>query len=719
MRFAFPLPRLLHRIRLQHAIASFSLVLVLAFAGNTAASLHRSYRQTVADASEKLEGLARSAEVGTMRTIFEIDAMLLGLDRMLATLYSDAPRDGAAVKALLRQMNEQTLTVRDILLLDENGTQLNTAVAAWPRVRRFADRPFFTAQKVAGGLPSLFIGTPERSQNTGAWSMMVSRPLMRGDQFVGVIAAEVPTQSFTDFFNSIVTTPTMRLTLLLDDGTLLASEPHQEQAIGRIATFARPLLEHAARERGGLLATPAEQDDKPRLRAFRAVPARPLLVAASRERQDILAGWYDECVSALVTLALFAATAASLAWMLVRALDRQQATTSDLRRSEARLEEQTRLLQSTLEHMGEGLSVFDRHGRLVAWNERFLELLELPPDIGAGTDLREILRIQTARGDFGAVDVETEVSERWERFRRDPDVVRERRTPAGRVILLRRRQMPDGGVVGIYSDVTERKAAEEKLVEARNQAVLANRAKSEFLANMSHELRTPLNAIIGFSEMMRREQFGPLGNDRYKGYATDINESGIHLLDLINDVLDMSKIEAGKLELREEVISLRDAFLSTLSMMRERALARSVRVLADLDGNDVTAWADERAMKQILLNILSNAVKFSRDGGVVTGELRVTAAGEPVIEIRDQGIGMTEEELTRALEPFGQAQSTTTKRYEGTGLGLPITRRLVELHGGRLEIETSPGQGTLVRVVLPAGRRVEPEAIAETAGLAG
>jgi signal transduction histidine kinase len=709
------LNRALHLVRLQHAIVIFSAAVVIAFGANMTASLQRSHRQTMQDAAEKLEGVARAAEVGTMRTIFEIDAMLLGVDRMLESFYPDQKLSGAGVKGLLRQINEQTLTVRDIILLDDTGTQVNTAASTPSRLRNFADRPFFTAHKEREGLPSLFIGAPERSRNTGAWSIMMSRPLLRGDRFVGVLVAEVPMQTFNDFFNSIVTTPATRVSLLRDDGSLMASEPHQEEAIGRMPAFAPRVLAQLATSRSGTLLSSGAEDESPRLRSFRTVPARPLIVAASREEASILAGWEAERRNGIVTFAIFAATAASLTWMLVRALQRQQATTSKLRRSEGRLEEQTRLLQSTLEHMGEGLSVFDRDGQLVAWNARFLELIELPASVGIGTSIEEVLTIQATRGDFGEIDVETEVADRLERFVREPAVTMERQMRNGRWLLVRRRRMPEGGVVTLYSDITDSKAFEERLVEARNQAELANRAKSEFLANMSHELRTPLNAIIGFSEIMRKEFFGPLGSARYKDYAADINNSGVHLLDLINDVLDMSKIEAGKLELHEETVSLQEACLAALSMVRERARSRGIKVLANLEGPELMVWADQRSTKQILLNILSNAVKFSREGGVVTADIALAGRGEPCVEIRDQGIGMTPEELARALEPFGQAQSTTTKRYEGTGLGLPITRRLVELHGGRLEFETQPGQGTLVRILLPRERVIQLPANADLA----
>jgi signal transduction histidine kinase len=366
---------------------------------------------------------------------------------------------------------------------------------------------------------------------------------------------------------------------------------------------------------------------------------------------------------------------------------------------------EARLLQSTLENIGEGLSVFDSRGRLIAWNSRFCELLELPPDLTVGAPLRDILMLQTVRGDFGRDDPSVEVAKRLEWFYRDVPTTKERVTPQGRILQIRRRAMPDGSVVSVYSDITDLKASERKLIQARSQAEMANHAKSEFLANMSHELRTPLNAIIGFSEIIAHELFGPLGNEKYLDYMKDIHQSSLHLLSIINDVLDMSKIEAGKLELSKEPLNIRHLIGEVIRMMRERADSRGIGLVTKLSGEEVEIWADERAMKQIFLNLLSNAIKFSRDGGEVCIRVISDEPGLAVVEFEDHGIGMNEEELERALQPFGQAKPSTTRNYGGTGLGLPITKGLIEAHGGKLAIESRAGQGTIARISLPTERR--------------
>jgi signal transduction histidine kinase len=366
---------------------------------------------------------------------------------------------------------------------------------------------------------------------------------------------------------------------------------------------------------------------------------------------------------------------------------------------------EARLLQSTLENIGEGLSVFDRRGRLIAWNSRFCELLELPLDLPVGAPLRDILMLQAARGDFGRDDPSAEVAKRLEWFYRDVPTTKERVTLLGRILQISRRAMPDGAIVSVYSDITDLKESERKLIQARSQAEMANHAKSEFLANMSHELRTPLNAIIGFSEIIAHELFGPLNNEKYLDYMKDIHQSSLHLLSIINDVLDMSKIEAGKLELSKEPLNIRHLVGEVVRMMRERADSHGIELVTKLAEGEAEIWADERAIKQIFLNLLSNAIKFSRDGGEVCIRVVSEKPGLVVVEFEDHGIGMNEEELERALQPFGQAKPSTTRNYGGTGLGLPITKGLIEAHGGKLAIESRAGQGTIARISLPTERK--------------
>lgn len=263
--------------------------------------------------------------------------------------------------------------------------------------------------------------------------------------------------------------------------------------------------------------------------------------------------------------------------------------------------------------------------------------------------------------------------------------------------------------VGVHTDISEQKRVESELVETKESAEVANRAKSDFLAVMSHELRTPLNAVIGFSEFLTMEMLGPLGNPRYKSYADDIKSSGLHLLDLINDILDLSKAEADKIELHEEPLDLAATAEHCLAMVRSRAEHAKITLINELPARLPSLLADERRVKQILLNLLSNAVKFT----AAEGSIRVFAEntrGKIRLVVEDTGIGIAAADIPRILEPFGQVDSTVSREHEGTGLGLPLSKRLAELHGAAFEIKSVQGKGTSVSVVFPAQRILRKKA---------
>jgi signal transduction histidine kinase len=256
----------------------------------------------------------------------------------------------------------------------------------------------------------------------------------------------------------------------------------------------------------------------------------------------------------------------------------------------------------------------------------------------------------------------------------------------------------------LRSEITERKRIETELRSAKDQAEVANRAKSEFLAMMSHELRTPLNAVIGFAEIMSGQFFGPLGSEQYRRYAEDIHMSGRHLLSLINDILDLSKIEANRFELHEEVLSIARVWGAVQSILQESIASARLKLEADISNSLPGLRADQRAVRQILINLLSNAVKFTPEGGRITVAAEIDAQGRFVISVADTGIGISEQDLADVVLPFKQVDSSLARRYEGTGLGLPLIHRLIEMHDGQLEIESVLGVGTTVRAVFPEQR---------------
>ena len=244
----------------------------------------------------------------------------------------------------------------------------------------------------------------------------------------------------------------------------------------------------------------------------------------------------------------------------------------------------------------------------------------------------------------------------------------------------------------------------DDLQVARDEAENANQAKSAFLASMSHELRTPLNAVIGFSEIMKNESLGSMGNEEYRAYSEDIHASGLHLLGLINNVLDLSKVDAGKVDLVEEEFNPTSVIRSCLNMLRIQAEKEKVNLISDISKDMLSMRADRRMLKQILINMLSNAIKFTPKEGTVTVKAWSGLDSGHVFQVIDTGIGVALEDIPRILQPFTQAENSLTRRHEGTGLGLPLAKTLVELHGGYLDFQSEAGQGSTVTVRFPKER---------------
>jgi two-component system, cell cycle sensor histidine kinase PleC len=385
-------------------------------------------------------------------------------------------------------------------------------------------------------------------------------------------------------------------------------------------------------------------------------------------------------------------------------------------------------LRDSIEAISESFVLWDSQDRLVVCNRKFKAIYRIPTRLlFPGTPYREIVAAAREKLLQGPVtpdgrakqdswEFEAEVSEDcW--------------------LHIGERRTKDGGFVSVGTDITALKLSEQRLAERESQlsatvadleasrhtleaqtrklieltgkyatekerAESANRAKSEFLANISHELRTPLNAIIGFSEMMHEQMFGPLGQPKYLEYALDIQDSGRYLLEVINDILDMSKIEAGRMSLVMETLNIGDIIAESLRVVQQTAWERNI--LLEPNGNPaLELQGDRRALKQVLINLLSNAVKFTPVGGQVS--LRsYRYRGSIRIAISDTGVGIPRDEIAKLGRPFEQVENQFTKGHKGTGLGLAISRSIIELHGGRLEIKSRLGEGTTVTCILPA-----------------
>ncbi len=390
-------------------------------------------------------------------------------------------------------------------------------------------------------------------------------------------------------------------------------------------------------------------------------------------------------------------------------------------------------LHDAIENLSEAFVLWDAHRRLVMCNSKYQQLHGLSPQVavpGARYDtIMELARTPQAASQLVSSQNMDETARTIEAQLED-----------GRWLQINERKTADGGFVSVGTDITAIKQHERKMVDSerrlmatiadlrksrqkteaqarqmeelaenyareKNRAEAANQAKSEFLANISHELRTPLNAIIGFSEIMNERMFGPLGCDKYEEYSRDIYASGSYLLGVINDILDMSKIEAGRMTLRYETVNLRDILDETLRIISHQARDRDIEIAQDLSSR-LMLEADRRATKQVLLNLLSNAVKFSDDGGRI--RVRARRVGEVIaIAIVDHGIGISKADLARLGRPFEQVQNQFTKSHKGSGLGLAISSSLTRLHGGSMRILSQEGEGTTVLLRFPVNASPE------------
>ncbi len=283
----------------------------------------------------------------------------------------------------------------------------------------------------------------------------------------------------------------------------------------------------------------------------------------------------------------------------------------------------------------------------------------------------------------------------------------EMRLDDGRWIRLTHSPSKEGGMVLIASDISFLKEREAALRDARDEAEAANRAKTDFLTNMSHELRTPLSAVIGFSEMIARETFGPIGQPRYKEFADDILHAGRHLMDVITDILDIAKAQAGSIELRKRTVRPEAVMRAAVRIVHEKARDADITLSTRFEEHLPTVEADTVRLRQVLLNLLSNAIKFTSAGGTIDAGVFRHPEGV-ALRVSDSGSGMAPADIPRALRPFIQVDTSLARRHGGTGLGLPLTRILVELHGGRLEIDSTLNVGTTVTVILPANAGGKP-----------
>ncbi|HUA55075.1 MAG TPA: ATP-binding protein [Candidatus Sulfotelmatobacter sp.] len=666
--------------------------------------------------------LAQTLQQHTLQAFQAVDLVLRGLADRLGTA------DPTTVDDILRRQVDGLGEIRGIAMLDAAGA----VVASRGRPTETAvvppDPAAFTAQRERPD-HGLYIGLPVRNPADGAWIVALSRRINQPDgTFAGVVVAALDPRYFQSFYDGVEVGPHGGIAVFGLDGTLYFRKPYDAATIGRNVLDQPQFQNHLLRYPSGTFESVASIDGIKRISTFRQLGTYPFVIVAGLAVDDVLAAWRKRAIIDLSVASVLALTVLCLGWLLDREFRKRIIAEGEARSAANRFAHDKALLEAVLKAMPDGIVLLDRDGRMLLWNELLFELLEL--DRGAITVASDpaeaFCRALDARGD-GALGV------RGVAAAPAGTSVQEVALSTGRWIERRVTGVRGLGSVAIYRDIARRKRRELESEEnqarlqkqaatlaqlaedlemarqsaeaARIEAETASRTKSSFIAGMNHELRTPLNAILGFAQVIRERRFGPDALDRYSEYADHIISSGEHLLALINDLLDLARIEAGKIDLRPQTVDLKSLLGATLLMVRETAATGGVTLRLDAPDGPITVAGDPRRLKQCFLNLISNAVKFTPEGGHVV--VSVKSKGDAVeVAVADTGIGVKPGDVPKIFEPFGQIDSALARRHVGSGLGLPLARSLVELHGGDLSFRSVEGAGTTVTVSLPRERLV-------------
>jgi len=695
-------------------IASSTLILITFFVLLGLAAWQKR-AQTVAEAVRTTQNLARTIEEHALRSFHEADVMLSGLVDLFEEQSRHGPLDVGRMQTALRAHAQLSGQYRNLAVIDAAGNRLIGGTSGVGPLD-VSDRDYFTALRDEPEI-DFYVSRPFFSRVANAWSLGFSRRLHRPDGgFDGVVVAIMDLNWLQSFYGALDVGQYGNITLW--DATashVLARYPANAKLLGQSFDVG-PLFEQVrGGQDAGTFQSVSPLDGIERVVSYRRVAGMPFVVSVALAEEDVLTNWRDDLWWYGGVAALGAAVLLLMTGGLLRQLRRQQAFVAALRGSEAATAEANRHLQRSearfrdyAETASDWYWETDSEHRFSYVSDRIRAFLDPQHMIG-----RRRTDIALDQGDDPEKWREhLALLDRHEAF--SDFVYRYDARREGRYCCLSGKPLFDEsgrflGYRGTTRDVTEIIRSQERLRDALLEAEAANRAKSEFLAGMSHELRTPLNAIIGFSDILRSGMAGAV-SAKVREYAEDINQSGQHLLKMINDILEISRIEAGALGLNEAPTDIREAIALCARLIGPRAAEGGLRLATVLRDDLPPLFIDETRLKQILLNLLSNAVKFTRPGGSVTVEAGPREDGAMVIAIRDSGIGMTAAELDIAMQPFRQVDSSLARRAEGTGLGLPLTKAFVELHGGALELDSTPGAGTTARVIFPRERVLQQAA---------
>ncbi|MBI3516290.1 MAG: PAS-domain containing protein [Proteobacteria bacterium] len=703
-------------------ILGCAVALAVALLGLTVWTVIQAREIALEQAAVDSQNLARTLQQHTLQAFQSVDLVLRGLaDR-------PGPTDAPALSDVLARHAQGLGQVRELVVLDARGTPIASSAGLGSPAPSAATSDYFTAQRDRADR-GLFIGLPARGPADGRWSVALSRRISAPDgSFAGIVMAALQPGYFQDFYDRVEIGPHGGIALFGMDGTLYFRKPYDDSIVGRNVSQQPNFQNRLLRYPAGTFETTPSIDGILRISSHRQIEAYPFVIVAGLAKADVLGPWRFRSAIDLSVASVLALTMLGLAGLFDREFRKRAGAEADARLSASRFEQDKVILEAVLRALPDGILLLDADGGLLLWNDLVFDVLDLEratvvdaadPTTAFWTALEG--RSDTATYIRGMTAAPTGSS------------IQEMQLATGKWIEARVTNVRGLGYVAICRDIAERKHRELEMEEsqmrlqkqattlaqlaedldmarqtaeaARIEAETASRTKSNFITGMNHELRTPLNAILGFAQVIREQRFGDGALDRYSEYADHIISSGEHLLSLINDLLDLAKIEAGKMDMQPQPVDVRQLLSSALLMVRETATSGGVAVRLEAPDEPIVVSGDARRLKQCFLNLISNAVKFTPAGGRVV--ITVTPGRNTVeIAVADTGIGVKASDIAKIFEPFGQVDSMLGRRHAGSGLGLPLARSLVELHGGDLSFRSVEGAGTTVTVSLPRERLV-------------
>lgn len=679
------------RGRLVLAIWGTVAAFVVAAAGAADWLNERAEREAIGATEVRVLRFVSGAEAALNRTLIQIDLLLADMGELIAP---DGTLDRSRAQRQLRGVLKRNLVLRDLAVVDADGRVLAAGQEQTERLGIPLPVDFLRAT-LNQSTPMLATSAPVLNLATSERAIYFARPLMLGAQQRVLVIAEVPVSILTTILAQSVQIPGLVVTLEREDGQLLASVPASDAQAG--TRLGAPIP--AAALSGSAVQAAGRLDGSPSILSARPSLYRSLRIAAGISTEAALADWRTDrrliLAAAAAFIAMLVAAGAATHWQLGR-----------LARARLEIAKGKAIMDRALESMADGFLLCDEQDRVVAWNARYLQMFpSLRSAIGVGVDFERIVEIVAWALVPDAADSARRQAWRETRLahHRSGNGTFEQELADGTVIHVIERRTPDGGMVSVMRDIT---LAERELARSKAAAEASNHAKSQFLAAMSHEIRTPLNGVLGMNSLLLKTAL----TDEQRGYARTIRSSGKALLTLINDILDLSRVEAGRLELVIAEFDLRRLVDEVAASVATRAHEKGLDLRVHCDSEvPAVLQGDEGRLRQVLFNLIGNAVKFTEQGSVdVEVAARALDGGNIELQatVRDTGIGIPAAALPTLFERFIQADSSIVRRYGGSGLGLAISRGLVDLMGGRIDVDTELGRGSAFRVTLtlPRGR---------------